>query len=492
LGIVQKQAFSNTILSYIGLVLGYINIIILYPAYFTLEQFGLIQLIQSISVVYAQFSAFGLINIIIRYFPFFKTEDRKHQGFISWITLIMICGFFVVTLIYIIFRPFIIDAYIERSKIFIEYYYILIPLSLFTLIFNVFESFVRSIHRTVFAAFLKDVFFRFLTTVGIFLVFLKLITFPQFVLFFVLSNSFISILLILQIILSKKFKFIIDFRSINFTKVREILKYGMFTLLAGSSYFFAQNIDKIMLGSMVGLEIVGIYSVFLYIATVVIFPARSIYRITVPIVADCWKRNDINQIQDIYRRTSLVLMIFGSIIYIGIFINKDNISHFLKPEYSTNFIFYFFLGLSFLIDMTGGMNSDIINTSPKYKFDALFNVIYMILCIILAYIFIKLFSGLGAAIAIAVSMFIFNFIKWLFLFRAYKLQPFNGKNLLVLLIGVITILTGLYIPVIRNIYIDIFVRSSASVIIFFGLILFFNVSDDIKEKFTEYKMKIFK
>lgn len=491
MGIVQKQAVKNTILSYFGLVLGYINIIILFPAFFSLEQFGLIQLIQSISVVYAQFSAFGLINIIIRYFPFFKTEDRKHQGFISWVTLIMLCGFFLITIIYIIFRPLIIDAYIEKSGMFIEYYYVLIPLSLFSLVFNVFESFVRSIHRTVFAAFLRDVLFRLLTTIGIFLVFFKIISFPQFVLYYILSNSFIAVLLILQIILTKHFKFIIDFNSIKIQKVREILKYGMFTLLAGSSYFFAQNIDKIMLASMVGLEIVGVYSVFLYIATVVIFPARSIYRITVPIVADCWKNNDIKQIADIYKRTSLLLMIFGSIIYIGIFINKDNISYFLKSGYSGNFIFYVFLGLSFLIDMTGGMNSDIINTSPKYKFDALFNLIYMVLCVVLNYIFIKIYGGLGAAIAITLSIFVFNFIKWAFLFKAYKLQPFSRKNLLVLIISAIALVIGINIPLIKNIYIDIFVRSSAATIIYFGLLIIFNVSEDLTVKYHKYKNKFF-
>ena len=160
MGIIEKQALKNTVFSYIGLILGYLNVIVFFPAYFTIEQFGLIQLIQSISVVYAQFSAFGLVNIVLRYFPFFKSEDRRHSGFVAWTMLIMTAGFLLVTIIYIVFRPLIISAYIERSSIFIEYYYVLIPLSFFTLLFNVFESYVRSIHRTVFAAFLKDVLFQ--------------------------------------------------------------------------------------------------------------------------------------------------------------------------------------------------------------------------------------------------------------------------------------------------------------------------------------------
>jgi len=366
LGIIERQALKNTIFSYIGLVLGYLNVIVLFPAYFTIEQFGLIQLIQSISVVYSQFSAFGLVNIIVRYFPFFKSEDKKHSGFVAWTMLIMIAGFLVITLIYVIFRPLIISAYIERSSMFVEYYYILIPLSFFTLLFNVFESYVRAIHRTVFAAFLKDVVFRVLITAGIFLYFFKLISYESFVLYFVLSNTIIAFILILQYIISREFKFSFNLKTIPFLKIREILKYGMFTLLAGSSYFFAQNIDKIMLGSLVGLEVVGIYSVFLYVATVIIFPARSLYRISVPIIANCWKNNDTEQIKMIYRRSSLILMILGSIIYIGIFVNMDNISHFLKPGYRENFIFFVFLGLSFLVDMTGGLNSDINNYSEYH------------------------------------------------------------------------------------------------------------------------------
>ena len=485
MGIIERQALKNTIFSYIGLVLGYLNVIVLFPAYFTIEQFGLIQLIQSISVVYSQFSAFGLVNIIVRYFPFFKSEDKKHSGFVAWTMLIMIAGFLVITLIYVIFRPLIISAYIERSSMFVEYYYILIPLSFFTLLFNVFESYVRAIHRTVFAAFLKDVVFRVLITAGIFLYFFKLISYESFVLYFVLSNTIIAFILILQYIISREFKFSFNLKTIPFLKIREILKYGMFTLLAGSSYFFAQNIDKIMLGSLVGLEVVGIYSVFLYVATVIIFPARSLYRISVPIIANCWKNNDTEQIKMIYRRSSLILMILGSIIYIGIFVNMDNISHFLKPGYRENFIFFVFLGLSFLVDMTGGLNSDIINTSPRYRYDTVFNLVYMVSCVLLNFIFIKLMGGLGAAVAMAIAMFFFNFLKWAFLKWKYNMQPFGFKNLMVLIIGGISLAAGWYFPVLKNLYIDILVRSALTSLVYFGLIYIFKVSEDINGKITK-------
>jgi O-antigen/teichoic acid export membrane protein len=344
---------------------------------------------------------------------------------------------------------------------------------------------VRAIHRTVFAAFLKDVVFRVLITAGIFLYFFKIISYESFVLYFVLSNTIIAFILILQYIISREFKFSFNLRTIPFLKIREILKYGMFTLLAGSSYFFAQNIDKIMLGSLVGLEVVGIYSVFLYVATVIIFPARSLYRISVPIIANCWKNNDTEQIKMIYRRSSLILMILGSIIYIGIFVNMDNISHFLKPGYRENFIFFVFLGLSFLVDMTGGLNSDIINTSPRYRYDTVFNLVYMVSCVLLNFIFIKLMGGLGAAVAMAIAMFFFNFLKWAFLKWKYNMQPFGFKNLMVLIIGGISLAAGWYFPVLKNLYIDILVRSALTSVLYFGLIYIFKVSDDINGKINK-------
>ena len=303
--------------------------------------------------------------------------------------------------------------------------------------------------------------------------------------YFVLSNTLIAFILILQFIISRKFKFNFDLSKITFGKVGEILKYGMFTLLAGSSYFFAQNIDKIMLGSLVGLEIVGIYSVFLYISTVIIFPARSLYRITVPIIAKCWTENDTEQIKMIYKRSSLILMILGGIIYIGIAVNMDNISHFLKPGYKENFIFFIFLGMSFLIDMTGGLNSDIINTSPRFRYDTLFNLIYMVSCVFLNFLFIRLMGGLGAAVATMFSMLLFNFLKWIFLKWKYNMQPFGVKNLFVLIIGVISFFAGWYIPYIYNLYVDLIVRSVLTASVYFGLLYIFKVSDDINSKINK-------
>lgn len=472
------------------MVLGYVNIIILFPAVFSEVEFGLIQLLAGMGVVYSQFSALGLVNIIVRFFPFFRSDDKKHDGFIFFVMLLTVVGFTLITLLYVIFKPVISDYYIENSALFVDYYYWLIPISFFLLVFLVFDSIVRAIYKTVFSAFLRDVLFRGLTTLGIGLVFWQYLDFEDFLLYYVIIHGVVMILLLGQIILSKEFKPAFRSETLTKLKVREITGYGLFSLLAGSSYFLAQNIDKIMIGSMVGLETVAVYSVYIYIATVIIFPARSLYRIAIPTITEAWKDNDLDLIRSMYRRTSLILMIIGSILYIGIFVNKENILHFIQPDYRTGFDYFVFLGLAMLIDMTGGMNSDIIGTSVKYKFDALFNAIYSVLCISLNVVFINLYGALGAAIATAISMLIFNILKWSFLYKVYDMQPFGIKNILVIIVGLMSFAVGWYLPVMGNVFVDILYRSTITAGIFFGLILLLKVSSDLNEKFDKYAKKL--
>jgi O-antigen/teichoic acid export membrane protein len=472
------------------MVLGYVNIIILFPAVFSEEEFGLIQLLAGMGIVYAQFSALGLVNIIVRFFPFFKSDDKKHDGFIFFTMMLMTAGFTLITLLYVIFKPVISEFYIENSSLFVDYYYWLIPISFFLLIFLVFDSIVRAIHKTVFSAFLRDVLFRGLTTVGIGLVFLQYLDFEEFLLYYVVIHGVIMILLLGQILRSREFKPAYRSQTLTKLKMREITGYGLFSLLAGSSYFLAQNIDKIMIGSMVGLGTVAVYSVYIYIATVIIFPARSLYRIAIPTITEAWKDNNLDLIRDMYKRTSLILMIVGSILYIGILVNKENILHFINPDYRDGFDYFIFLGLAMLIDMSGGLNSDIIGTSVKYKFDALFNAIYSVLCILLNVIFINLYGALGAAIATAISMLIFNILKWSFLLRSYNMQPFGIKNLVTILIAIAALFTGWYLPYLGNVFADIVYRSFITAAVFFGAIIIFKVSNDINEKFDKYARKL--
>jgi O-antigen/teichoic acid export membrane protein len=489
LGIVRKEALANSIFSYIGVALGYLNVIILFPAFFSSDEFGLLSLIISVSVIYSYLSAIGLANTVPRFFPFFKTEDKLHNGFMSYILLIGVAGFIIITILFIILRPLIISAYIERSAEFVNYYFFLIPLSLFTLLFNVFEAIARAVYKTSFATFLKETLLRFLTTVGILLFMFKILNFHQFIYFYVLINGVCAVMLLFQIIFSKEFVFKFNFKDLTKERFIEIMKYGGFLYISSASMIIGQSgADTLFLGSMVGLSVVGAYTIYMRIATLIYVPMRSLSKISVPIIATSFKENNLKQISDIYKRTSLIQLIFGSLIYIGVIINKQNLFYFLKkPEYIDSFNIFYFVGIAVLIDIAVGLNSEIIVNSPKYKYDPLFNTILLIISIAANYFLIPIFGGVGAALAAIASFFTFNFIKWLFLFISYKMQPLDYRQLIVIGTATVSYFIGNAIPVINNVFIDAIVRSSIVIIFYAGILLLLKVSPDLNERYRVYK-----
>ena len=491
MGVIQEQASKNTIISYIGLVLGAINILYLYRIYFTIEEFGLISLLAAIMIVFSQLSALGVVNTIIRFFPFFKTENKKHQGFIAWMSLITVFGFLLFTLVYLIFKPLIEDAFINNSPIFLKYYYSVIPLAFFALIFNVLEAIARTIHKTVYSAFLKEVLFRFLTMIGIILVAYNLLAFYDFVIYFVIINGFIALLLCIQVISSKEFKYTINLKTIPFSEVNDFFRYGLYSLFAFSAYYITLNIDRIMLGSLIGVDIVGIYAIFLFVGTVVAFPKRAMTRIVVPIIADCWKRNDKEQIDKLYKSTSLVLLIISFLIYIGIVVNEHNVMKVLnKPELYGHFNIFIFIGMAFLIDAVGAINSDILSTSKKFRYDTLFNFLFLLTGVILNYILIPVYGGMGAALATVASMIVFNIGKWFFIKRKFNMQPFSIKHMIIILTGIFSIVIGINLPEIPNIILDIIYRSTIVSIIYLGIIIPLRISKDINEYFFSFINKL--
>lgn len=446
---------------------------------------------SSIALVYSQLSGFGLENTIIRFFPIFKSIDKKHSGFFNLALIIAAVGFITISLIYIVFNQLIKSAFTDNSPLFLNYYFLIIPLSLFILLFNILENSAKALQRIVYSAFLKDVLLRSLTTAGILLVALNFLSFDDFILFYIFSHGVIFLLMFIQIVRMKEFKIDFNFKFLKKDKIIEILKYGLYTLLSFSSMYVAINIDSIMLGSLASLEVVGVYKIFMFVAVVIAFPTRALSRIVVAVIADCWKNNDINQINVIYNKTSINLFIIGSIIYIGILINQSNFLQILnKPELYNNFNIFVILGMFSLIEGVWGLNSGILSTSSKYRYESLFALIFLVLCIVLNMILIPLLGGLGAALATLISMIIFNSIKLVFIKKNFNMQPFCFKHLYVVLISLFAFIIGWLLPTIGNVYIDILYRSSITFLLFLVLILVFKISDDINRKCFDLKHRI--
>ena len=482
MGIVKKQVYSNTIITYAGMAIGYFNVL-LYTQNLSTKQYGLYILLINLSILFSLVASMGVPSIIVRYFPYFKSDDGKHNGFMYWVWRLSMLSFVITTVVYIVLRPIIISSYARESPLFIGFFYLLIPFAFFVILYNLLEAAGKVIYQSVFSSFLKEVVLKILTTIAILMLAKGWINFREFIILYIGFNGIIVIILFFILIFSKKFLFTSE--KINFLTVKnkEIVYYGLFALLSSSVYVLWQKIDIVMLGSMAGLSITGIYGFYSAIALVINVPSSALSRTTYQIVADSWQAKNMQNIAEIYNKTSIIQMLFGCLLFIGIIINKENLFKIIgKKEYTDHFDLFIVIGLGYLVDITGGLNAYIITTSHKYKLSTALVVLSSLFCIGLTYLLIPRLGGIGAALAYLITIAGFNFCCWFYLKFRFSLQPFTYKHLLVIAIAVASYFIGSWLCKLSYVYLDIVVRS-VIVAAFYGVsIYYFKISVDINEK----------
>ncbi|MEM7035810.1 MAG: oligosaccharide flippase family protein, partial [Bacteroidota bacterium] len=259
----------------------------------------------------------------------------------------------------------------------------------------------------------------------------------------------------------------------------DIVKFGLIAMFSNISYFVMQTADSLMVADMVSLGKAGIYTTVVYLAAFMLFPSRALINVTAPRIAEYWKEGDIGSIHKLYKRVSFLLLIVGLLIFFGIWINRYNIFALMKPEFIAGLWPLLFLLLARLVDMVTGLNSFIIVTSDKFKYDLIFNLFLLFLVIQSNLIFIREYGATGAAIATFLAVFIFNGFRVVFLYYMYRIHPFQLKMLLPILFAGIAFGADFLLPRMSPVFLDIAVRSILFTGIFGGLVLYFKVSPDI-------------
>jgi len=479
MGIVQKESIKLTVVFYLGSALGYLNRVLLLTNFLTATQVGLVGILINVSVLYAQFATMGIPSISNRFFPFFHNKEKKHNGFFFWGNVFVFGGFLITTLLFLIFKPVIISQYIDNSPLVVDYYYYLIPLAFASVYFQFFESYLRSLLKTVVPTFLNEVFSKILITASITLYALKLIDFHQLVILYVGCNFLITFVLLVYIIYLKQF-FIFPEKSKLYKRLlKPILLYGTFTILSVLGSQIIMNIDGLMIASKLSLAQAGIYTTIFLIATGMALPYRSIQKITYPLVGRFWKNRDMKAVSDLYDKTTLVMMIIGGGLILLLFGNIDSIFRFIPKEYSVARYSFYLLCIAKYVDMITGLNGIITITSKKYKYDLYFLLTLVILTIVLNLILIPMYGMNGAALAAMASLVFYNSLRLAFVWYNFKMQPFTLNCLWILLITIGTFGVVHFIPFIYNKYVSICINSAVIGVLYMGCILFFRFSPEI-------------
>lgn len=482
MGVIKKQSISGSIYSYIGVGLGFISTGLLYPRIFSTEEVGLLRILVSYSTLFAMFAGMGFSTVTVKLFPYFRTKDEKHHGFLGLSLLIALIGFAIATSAYLLLRTNIVEHAEGKSELFVTYFYYVIPLIFFTLLFNVFDNYYRVLYNAVKGIIVKEVVMRITILTVIILYYLKVIDLHQTIILYTFALILPSILLFISLIKNNRFPIIPDFAFLDKDLRQEMMTVGFFGLLSSFSGMLLINIDVLMVDRMLGLSAVGIYTITFFFGTLIVIPMRTMGKISSVVIADAWKRGDTETIGSIYKKSSISLSIIGLLLFIGIWGNIDNIFIILPAAYLPGKMVIFYIGIANLIETSLGVSAHVIMNSKYYKYLSYFLLIFAVLIIITNLLAIPVYGIVGAAIASLISRIIYNLIKYIFIYKKFGYQQFSMKYLLLIAIGFAAWFISTLMPALPNFVFDIVVRSAIITTVFAIPVYYFKISEDLNER----------
>lgn len=475
MGVIRRQGITNTITSYLGILIGFINLIIIQPRLLTPEELGLTRILYSFSLIIAMFVPLGIGNATIRFFPVFKDAKNNHHGYFAFMNIFPFIGFVLASILIWLFRDFIFNQYRRESPAFLEYFNFVFPLIFFNAFIAVLNVYCTSNYKSTIPAFINDVLVRLLTIAVVSIYFLKLVTLHQFIILFVCIYAIQLILLIIYIYHFDKPIWKIDWSFFKEKNTMDLIRFGMLLWFAGIASIGLKYFDSIMIGKYMPLAFVGIYTIAAFIPTVIEAPLNAFEKIAAAKIAFAWADGDKAQINAIYHKSSLYMFLLGGFLFLNINLNIHSLLSFLPSNYQQGEIVVLIISIGTLFNMATGLNAPILFNSDKYRYGAVFLITLSILILILQMYFIPRFGIAGAATATSLASFIYNSMLFFSVYKFFGLQPFDRKNVRVLMIIIIIFSLFYFLPHLENKIIDIGLRSAFISLIYFLFVYFLKI-----------------
>ena len=430
---IRRQSIISSILVYIGMGLGLFNTY-LYAKGFSETEYGIIGAFQAFATLMLSFSNFGLTYYIYKFYPYYKDNlPPEKNDMITLALLVSLAGFLFVVIGGIVFKDFVVRKYKEHSPEVIQYYYWLFPFGLGLSIYTILEAFAWQLRKSVFTTFVKEILWRLFATILIVLLFFHFIhDFDLFIKIYAFTYLGIAATLIIYLIVTRQLHFTFTISRVTKKFRKKIISaclfiWGSFVVVNISNVF-----DTLVIGAVVanGMKFVGIYTLAQNMSSLVFAPQRAISAAAISHLSQAWKDKDMGRISRIYQRSSLNQLIFGLAIFLLIWLNFTDgvLTLHLKQGYLDARIIFLFIGITKVIDMGTGVNGLIIGTSIYWKVEIISGAVLLLLTLPLNYLLTLQLNELGPAVANLFAIIVYNSIRYFFLLKKFRLQPFTRQT----------------------------------------------------------------
>ena len=505
MGIIAKQSIQGTIVTYLGVAVGFVTTFCVLTRFLSAEEIGLSRVLIDAATLFIGLAQLGTSSSIIRFYPHFKAKGERLEvkgenidhGFFFWTLIIPLVGFVLFTIIYCACYTPLSHWFGEKSPLFVEYYYMVLPMAFFMLYQTIFETNANVRMHIVVPRAVREL----ITRIGLLVVYLlyafEWVNINGFVIalcgvYAVAMLCNMGYLFSLgEISLRPDWAFLRNNRSL----VRQYMLYTGFLLVSAVASVLAPTLSSFFITAEMGLNYTGIFAIATYIAVMVSIPYRSMTAIASPQLATAIKENDQRETAHLMQQVSRSILLIGCIILCIIWLNIDLIFHILPngEVYASARNVVLLLGVSQLFIATCSITSSALNYSRYYAFSLIFSILLTMSSIILNNNLIPSHGMNGAAMSNLISYAVYFILIVITVRLTLRTSTFTRKHIyIVLLFAAIIALNYLwqqYLPI-QNIWLSSIVRSIILLGVA-GLVAWFaNLSPEINQQVRNLRLKV--
>jgi O-antigen/teichoic acid export membrane protein len=449
MGVIKRQGIKQSIVGYAGIGIGLLSTLFVYAQEEAI--YGLALFLTNTAAFIAPLMSVGLQSIVVRFFPEFKTKDKTHSGFFGFLQLSLLLVFTAMLLLGVLAEEWVywlMGLLNMKTELIASNILPLVTLTFFVLQISILREYISNFYRIVVPAIIAELWFKIALPAIVLLFHFGLLQAQGFIWSIIFYHALAWAGLLFYLYQLGGLHFRIRRQAFPVKRLKKMGEYALFGVLGMLGNVLAFRIDLFMVPTMLGLATTGIYGIAQFIGRSIETPRRALFGITRPILSQAMKAGRLEEVEMLYKKTSLNLSIVGLLLLVLVMGSLDDLLRLTKnyQALSTGVQVVLLTGLTKLVDMASSANGLIIYYSKYYRFNFYTVVLLAISNVSLNLYLIPKLGINGAALATLLSMTLSNAVRMAFVWIKWRMQPFSWPHLTLLGIGAIAYAIGWLLP----------------------------------------------
>lgn len=464
----KSQAVWFTIINYLGVMIGTISTLFIYPH--DKDLLGILRFIDGFAQILYPIMVLGASTALLNFQPKLNEYLQRKlfsYSLVSILWMIVFCGVGV-GLLYA-FAP------LENK----EYYGFAFAIAICLAYVDLFKRQATNLQKLAVPTFFEKI----IPKIALPSVFILIVYFSKSLHLglSVYLFSFTAMLLLSGSYLSKFFK---PIYTTNFQDLfQEISKksyyqYSLYAFCASLGSFFAFRIDSVMIPEFLTNEANGDFNIGVNLANALMIPATGVFALYSPIISKAVKENNISLLKTKYAEVAKNLYFIGIILYGCVLLGMHDFFQLLPTadKLVPTLPIIYILGANVVLNMATGFNTEIIAYSHYYRFNLIAILSLVVINIGLNYWLLTQtdYGIIGVACASLISMLVFNLSKLIFIYRKFYILPFNPPYVKTIIVSLVLLVLTDALPVDWLGKFNFIVKCSLFALVFTSIVYFTN------------------